>query len=205
MKYRILAAISFLGCIGTANAVPIIINPTSDGALYACDGCNVVSDGAYVLADGYIQGAVKFSSAGIDGTVQSARLSLNPYGLPLWGPSVSVYGYGTSIGALDVSDADAGTFLGVLALPPGLGFGEDAFFDVTNFVASTNAAYLAFNLRTPSGGTDVFSSLEYNYGHPSQLILDVTPYGVPEPSTLALFASAILAVFIVSRRRVGTR
>jgi hypothetical protein len=131
--------------------------------------------------------------------------ALNPYGLPLWGPLVSIYGYGTSIGALDVSDAGAGTFLGVLELPPGLGYGEDVFLDVTNFVASTTAAYLAFNLRTPAGGTGVFSSLEYNYGHPSQLILDVTPHGVPEPSTLALFASAMLAVFIVSRRRVGTR
>ncbi len=205
MKYRLLAAIGFLASIGTSNAGPIIINPTSDGSLYTCPGCNVVSDGGDITVSGYIQGAIKFSSAAIDGTVNSALLSLNPDALPLWGPLVSIYGYGTSIGALDVSDANAGTFLGILELPPDLTYGEDVFFDVTNFVASTNALYLAFNLRTPLGGTDGFSSLEFNHGHPSQLILDVTPRSVPEPSALALFAGAILAACIVTRRRVGTR
>src|SRR6266436_4320632 len=46
-------------------ATAFIINPTSDGSLYTCDTCNVVSDGAYVATGGYIQGAVKFSSAPI--------------------------------------------------------------------------------------------------------------------------------------------
>lgn len=140
---------------------------------------------------GYIRGLVKFSTASIAGPVGQALLTLNPYGLPLFGPNVDVYGYGTDIGALDASDADAGTLLGTLVLPPDLGFGEDAFFDVTSFVAATKAPYLAFNLRTVDGGTDVFSSLEYNNGHPSQLLVTTR---VPEPNETAPLAFALLAV-----------
>jgi hypothetical protein len=102
-------------------ASAITINPTSDGSLYTCAGCNLVADGAYVLTDGYIQGAVKFSSTSIVGTVTEALLTLNPYGLPLFGTNVDVYGYGTTIGPLDVSDANAGVFLGTLVLPMNLG------------------------------------------------------------------------------------
>ncbi len=117
----------------------------------------------YVLVSGYIQGDIKFASNSISGAVTQALLSLNPYGLPLVGNEVSIYGYGTAIGALDDSDADAGTLLGILILPANLGYGEDVYFDVTTFVAATNAPFLAFNLRTTD--TDVFSSLEFNYGH----------------------------------------
>lgn len=170
-----------------AHAIALTIDPTSDGSLYTCGGCNVVSDGAYVLTSGYIQGVVKFSSASITGTVTQAILTLNPYALPLWGTNVDVYGYGTTIGQLDLTDANAGTFLGTLALPPNLGYGQDAFFDVTSFIASTNAPFLAFNLR--STDTDVFSSLEYNYGHPSQLLVTAA---VPEPSTGLLLATGLL-------------
>lgn len=182
-----------------ANATPIItINPTSDGSLYTCAGCNVVSDGAYVLASGYIQGAVKFSSAPITGSVTQAILTLNPYGLPLWGTNVDVYGYGTNIGTLDVTDANAGTFLGTLVLPQNLGYGQDAFFDVTQLVQGIASPYIGFNLRTESGGTDVFSSLEYNYGHPSQLLVTMA---VPEPSTLALMIASVVAAGGLSLRR----
>jgi hypothetical protein len=170
----------------SSNAAQLTINPVSDGSLYTCNGCNTVSDGAYVLTSGYIQGAIKFSSAPINGTVSKALLTLNPYGLPLWGPTVDVYGYGTTITSLDVTDANAGTFLGTLTLPS-LGYGQDAYFDVTSFVANTNSPYLAFNLR--STGTDVFSSLEYNYGHPSQLLVTT----VPLPPAIVLFASGLIA------------
>ena len=175
--------------LGTARATLLTINPTSDGSLYTCVGCTIVSDGAYVLASGYIQGAIKFSSASINGKVTQAILSLNPYGLPLFGTNVDVYGYSTTIGQLDVTDANGGAFLGTLILPLDLGYGQDAFFDVTSFVASVNAPFLAFNLR--STGTDVFSSLEYNYGHPSQLLVTTT---VPEPTTSALLVAWLLAL-----------
>ena len=115
------AALAAFACcsstVSLADPIPLTIDPTSDGSLYTCAGCNVVSEGAYVLVSGYIQGAVKFSSDSIVGTVTRAFLTLNPYGLPLFGPVVEVYGYGTAIGQLDETDANAGTFLGLLLLP----------------------------------------------------------------------------------------
>lgn len=179
-----------------SDAALITVDPTSDGSLYTCDGCNVVSDGAYVLTAGYIQGAVKFSSAAIVGTITQAFLTLNPYALPLFGTDVDVYGYGTSIGPLDGTDANAGALLGTLVLPANLGFGQDAYFGVTAFVAGTNAPFLAFNLR--STGADVFSSLEYNYGHPAQLLITTA---VPEPATAALLLTGLLALAGIARGR----
>ena len=180
-----------------ADAATLTLDPTSDGSLYTCAGCNIVADGAYLMASGYIQGAVKFSSAPIHGTVTQALLSVNLYGLPLWGSDVAVYGYGTTQGQLVADDANAGTFLGTLHLPANLGYGQDAFFDVTGFVAATHAPYLAFNLR--SSGTDVFSSLEYNDGHAAQLLVS----SVPEPSQPALLAAGLLAMGLLLRRRSG--
>jgi len=177
----------------------LVIDPTSDGSLYVCAGCNIVSEGAFVLVSGYIQGDVKFASNSISGAVTQALLSLNPYGLPLFGNEVSIYGYGTAIGALDDSDADAGVLLGILMLPPILGFGEDVFFDVTSFVASANAPFLAFNLRTTD--SDVFSSLEFNYGHASQLLVTTTALAEPAPGALLL--AGLFALGGVAPRRPG--
>jgi hypothetical protein len=182
---------------------PTVVKPTSDGSLYTCAGCNTVSDGAYVLASGYIQGDVKFSMAGLNGPQSQVLLTLNPYGEPLWDKTVEVYGYGTSVGALAASDANAGTFLGTLVLPDNLGYGQDASFDVTSFVNSVHAPYVAFNLRTTD--TDVFSSLEYNYGHPSELLATAMPAAaaVPEPANASLMLAAIAAAagLAVRRRR----
>lgn len=188
--------ISALALSGQARADSLTLNPISDGSLYVCAGCNTVSDGGYVLAAGYIQGAVKFASPAITGKVTQAQLTLNPYGLPLWGDQVSIYGYGTSVGQLDASDADAGTLIGTFTLPS-LGYGQDAFFDVTQFVANTKAPFLAFNLRT--NGTDVFSSTEYNYGHPAQL--HITTAAVPEPGSYALILGGLAVVGAMSLRR----
>lgn len=151
------------------------INPSDDAALYTCSGCVPVSNGGYLLVSGYIQGAVKFPTSSISGTVTQAKLTVNPYGLPLWGLSVDVYGFTSSSGLIDAASANAGTYLGTWMLPANLGYGQDAYFDVTGFVAANaSASYLGFNLRTPDGGTDVFSSIEYNYGHPSQLLVTVS-------------------------------
>ena len=193
------AALALALCWATINASagPITIEPTSDGSLYVCDECNVVSDDAYVLVSGYIQGAIKFSSAPISGPISQAFLTLNPYGLPL-GPTVDVYGYGTSNGQLGEADANAGSFLGTLTLPPALGFGEDAFFDVTSFLRNISAPYIAFNLR--SDDTDVFSSLEYNYGHPSQLFVVTLASTVPEPSSGFALLTGFVAFTLIWRR-----
>jgi hypothetical protein len=180
----------------TSHGGILVIDPTSDGSLYVCPGCNVVSEGDYVLVSGYIQGDLKFASNSISGTVTQALLSLNPYGLPLLGSEVAIYGFGADIGALDESDANAGVFLGTLILPANLGYGEDVYFDVTPFVAGTIAPFLAFNLRTTD--TDVFSSLEYNYGHPSQL--HVTTTAIAEPAPVALLFAGLVALAGISPR-----
>jgi hypothetical protein len=196
MKSQIAAtAIATVLFATSLHAAPMVINPTADGSLYTCISCNTVSDGAYVLMSDYIQGSVKFSTSQLTGSFTEALLSLNPYALPLWGPTVDVYGYGTAIGALDVSDANAGSFLGTLTLPDNLGFGQDVYFDVTSFVSSINSPFVAFNFR--SSGTNVFSSLEYNYGHPSQLL--ITP--VPEPTSIFLVSIGLLAMLRLRARR----
>lgn len=200
MKFNFaLAVVSALMFSTPSHALQITINPSSDGSLYVCEGCNTVSDGNYVLASGYIQGVVKFSTASITGNVSQALLTLNPYGLPLWGTNLEVYGYGTTTGALVDADANAGTLLGTLSLPDDLGYGEDAYFDVTSFVTTVNTPYIAFNLR--SSDTDVFSSLEYNYGHPSQLLIST----VPEPASLALITAGLLGLGARRVARKSTR
>lgn len=148
------------------------------------------------MVSGYIQGSIKFSTSLIPDTFSTVYLMVNPYGLPLWGKDVDIYGYGTSVSALDISDADAGTFLGTLTLPDNLGYGQDAYFDVTTFMTQNTSPYVAFNLR--SLNTDVFSSLEYNYGHPSQLVF-TTAIPVPEPKVYGMLLAGL--GLIALRRR----
>jgi hypothetical protein len=169
---HILLAASLLGMFNLASAKSLVLTPSSDGSLYVCDGCSVVSDDAYVLVAGYIQGAIKFSTSPLANApkIKSAFLSVNAYGLPLWDLTVDVYGYGTAEGQLVEADANAGTFIGTLTIPAETGYGEPVLFDVTAFVKKVKAPYAAFNLRTDNG-TDVFSSLEYNYGQPAQLLV----------------------------------
>jgi hypothetical protein len=176
----------------------ITVSPSSDGSLYTCTGCTVVSDGAYVLVSGYIQGAVKFPTAAIPEAITQAILTLNPYGLPLFGEVIDVYGYGTALGQLDETDANAGTFLGALVVPDDIGYGDDIAFDVTAFVLGTEAPFIAFNVR--SAGLDVFSSLEFNYGHPSQLLVTAE---APEPASMVLMISGLLAAGTLMRRRTA--
>jgi hypothetical protein len=82
-----------------------------------------------------------------------------------------------------------------MILPANLSYGQDAFFDVTAFIRATKAPFYAFNLRTT--GTDVFSSLEYNYGHPAQLKVS---FDVPEPAS-AFLTLAGLAMLGAARKR----
>jgi hypothetical protein len=158
---------------GRGDSFAFVINPSDDGSIY--DNGNVVTF-AYLLCSGYIRGVAEFPISAIIGQIEKATLSVNPYGLPLWGPVVHVYGYPSYDGRLTSSDYNAGVFLGDWALP-NLGYGEDAYFDVTAFMKTVTTPYVGFNLRTE--GTDVFSSLEYNYGRPSQL----SGVLIPEPST----------------------
>jgi len=146
---------------GTVN----VIDPSDDGSIYS-DG-NVITD-AYLMADGSIHGVVEFSLDSITtDSIIEATLSINPYGLPLHDETVDIFGYESNDGILTSNDYNAGTFLGTWVMPEGLGYGEDTFFDVTDFIRTVDSPYVGFNLRTDDG--DFFSSLEYNYGHPARL------------------------------------
>jgi len=159
----------------------ITINPSDDAAIYVASG--IVIHNQYLTVANSIDGAVKFPTNQISGEIGSALLSVNPYGLPLAIPNLSVYGYISQTGTISASDVNAGTFLGTWTLPSNLGFGKDAYFDVTQFVANADAPYVGFILEGV-GGPDIFSSLEYNYGHPAQLAITF----VPEPSSSVLVA-----------------
>jgi hypothetical protein len=188
MRTPVFPSLAAALCLGLSASVhaAVVINPSDDGALYVCDGCNTVNNGGYVTVAGYIQGIVKFSTAPISGPVAQALLTVNPYGLPLGNLNVDVYGIQATSGAINAGDANAGTFLGTMYLPSTLGYGQDATFDVTAFVASAISPFVGFNLRN-SGGSDIFSSIEYNYGHPSQL--KVTQ--APEPTVAVLLIAGM--------------
>jgi hypothetical protein len=181
-------------------ATTIAINPSSDGSIYVCDGCNPVPNGGgYLLVSGYIHGALRFPTSMIDGPVTGALLTVNPYGLPLHGRTLDVYGFPSDSAVIDRSDAFATNFLGTWILPEGLGYGQDAAFDVSDFMRSVATPYVGFNLR--SSGTDVFSSLEYNYGHPAQLRVTY----IPEPGGTSLAAIVGLSALAALRSRLPRR
>lgn len=137
-----------------------------------------VDRGGYLDASGNIQGGLEFAvfNASQD---TSILLELNPYGLPLFGPNVSVYGFDGGTGTLMSSSYNSGTLIGVWTLPAGLNYGQVATFDVTAFVKSTKGPYFGFIL---SAGGDVFSSTYINYGTPPELYA-IAP--IPPPQLTA--------------------
>lgn len=167
--------------ISAVSAGDADILPVADGTIYS--SATAITN-QYVIASYSLQGALEFAAFDA-GPFLSFELALNPYALPLYDSTVDIYGYGNADGEITGADYNAGVFLGTLTLPPDLGYGEDAFFNVTSFVRNVPGAFFGFNLRADSG-TDVFSSLEYNYGKPSRLV--GTP--VPEPSTWSLLLAA---------------
>ena len=167
--------------------------PSDDG--YVTQSGATSDDGYLLVGENGWQGIAKFQLPSIQGTIIQALFELNPYGLPLWGNPVDVYGYGTQSGLLEASDYDAGNYLGSWTLP-NLNFGQEAFFDVTSLFSTLNAPYAAFNLR--SGGGDIFSSLNKNYGTPDELIITTV---VPEPASLSLLAFGVFGMTLLRRRQ----
>ncbi len=182
MRYFVLLTISIF--VNFTYAGNWVINPHDDGYIYPW---GVVNTNLDLMSGGACQGVVEFPIGSINGTIQKATLSINPYALPLSSPTVHIYGYSSTDGILTMSDYDAGAFLGDLSVS-NLSFGQDAYFDVTSFLKTVTTPYVGFNLRTDN--TDVFSSLEENYGHPSQLSVST----IPEPATLLLFTLGGLAL-----------
>jgi hypothetical protein len=139
-----------------------------------------------------VRGIIEFPVS-VNEQIVSASLSVNPYALPVFGQIVHLYGYQSTDGRVTVSDYSSGVFLGDWSLPS-LGYGQDAYFDVTSFLKTITTPYVGFNLRP--NGSDAFSSLEYNYGHPSQLSVST----IPEPATLLLLGIGGLTVFRKRRK-----
>jgi hypothetical protein len=177
-------------CIILSNAYAdstFILNPTDDGTI---NRYGSVINHMYLNPDGVVQGVVEFPLVSISYTIKEAVLSVNPYaenpyGLPRGDNTVEVYGYESTDGLLTSSDYDAGVFLGVWTLPNNLGYGEDAFFDVTDFLKNVTTSYVGFNLRSEGNR---FSSLEYNYGHPAQLKVVNGVVGEPVATVTDLIA-----------------
>ncbi len=174
----------------TASAADIL--PVTDGTIYST---STAITNQYIATSFYLRGALEFAALDTS-KFASFQLALNPYALPLGDLTIAVYGYGNADGAITGDDYNAGTLLGTLALPANLGYGQDAFFDATDFVRNVPGEFFGFNLRTDSGG-DTFSSLEYNYGKPSRLVVTV----VPEPSTYALLLVTGAGALRWARRR----
>ena len=195
----VVAAVLLSGLCTASEADPILLNPTDDARVTPSD---VVTTDYLIAGDGDVfgRGILEFSTAAFLGQVASATLSVNPYGLPLWAPTIRVYGYESTNGLVDLSDYSAGVVLGDWTLPSGLDFRQDALFDVTAFLRTVGTPFAGFVLQglynpAISGtGYDVFSSIEYNYGHPAQLSVTVAP--VPEPGTFSLFSAALLALLV---------
>ena len=192
-KVRLLCAMTLTSMLSVdAQATIYTFTPTDDG--YVTPGGST-ADGGYLLvgANGW-DGVVKFQSPSVQGTITQVLLEVNPYGLPLFGNPIDVYGFGTQSGLLAASDYHAGNYLGSWTLP-NLGYGQDAFFDVTSLFSTVNTPYVGFDFS--ANGVDVLSSLHYNYGHPSELIVTTA---VPEPSSLSLMGVGILCAFIKRKR-----
>lgn len=187
-----LLAAAIFAAVCNAQFVSFRINPVDDGSIYGLETGNVVIRDGYVLASGSIRGAMVFEAPKV--SFSTISLALNPYGLPVWDLAVKVYGYATSLSTIQAGDYNKGTFLGTLHIAQNIGFGQDSLLDVTDFVKSVSSTSSYFGFTLVTNGTDVFSSLEYNLGHPSGLV-GFTP--VPEPSTNMLMAFGLGLVLCV--------
>lgn len=184
-KLILVCTVAILFCTISARAdIPydVTINPVNDASVTS----NGIVNSVYAI-DAARQAIVKFSTSQISGSVMQASLTVNPYSMPLQCFQIGVYGYQSNNGDITSSDNNAGIFLGNWILPATLGYGEDAFFDVTQFMQTVSSPFVSFNLRSTNGGSDQFSSLEYNYGHPSQLTVTI-----PEPATIMLLSLGAL-------------
>jgi hypothetical protein len=172
MKAVYALAIFGLVSFGAQATEETSIIPSDDGYVqppYVTTEDYLIAGENYFYGYGVIEFPFKdFRHARID----SALIAVNPYGLPLNTLVLNVYGYESKNGRVDLSDFSAGVLLGQWELPADLDYGEEAFFDVTAFARTVKTKFVGFRLESPTQYKyDLFSSLEYNLGTPSRLIL----------------------------------
>ena len=153
-------------CVATAT---IHIEPADDGYI---DQDGLVTTDSFIVCETYMdtanRGVMEFGLSRIHDSIEQGVL-----GVSLWSPpvddAIEVYGYESVDGLITPSDFGAGELLGILELPPGSAGGDEAFFDVTAFVASVTTPYVGFNLRAE--GRVILNSVESGRGAPPQLII----------------------------------
>lgn len=196
-KYTAIAIASALTAgMAQAQTPSTTINPSSDGTFYS--GYTLYEQSSVYSSNSDI-GAIKFSTSSISAPVHRATLALTTDSYPSEATNVRIYGYGSYLEKLQREDIYEATFLGTLTLStdPANWWAHTYFFDVSNFVQNTAAPYLGFLLRADH--FVAFSSLEHNYGYPSQLSVQT----VPEPSAYALLLAGLGLVGWAAKRRRG--
>jgi hypothetical protein len=144
---------------------PVVTNNILPAACADIYSSGTVLTGSTLDSASNIHGGLQFASFNAK-QYSSILLELNPYGLPLFGPDVSVYGFDGGNGIFYGSNFNSGTLIGVWTLPAGLNYGQVATYDVTSFVKSTKGPYFGFILVAAG---DSFSSTSQNYGTPPML------------------------------------
>lgn len=175
----------------TAALTVLTLDPTDDGSI-SSNGTVVRT--AYLMASGSLRGVAVFPIIGLAGSIQSAVLEVNPYGLPI-APDGRLYGMAATEGSIVSAQYSGGGDLGEITFPADIRFGEGRQFDVTAFVKSLDSDFVAF--RIESEGTMVLSSLEFNYGKPAQLTLTL----IPEPGSAMLGGLAAMLLLLRRDRR----
>ena len=173
-----------------AATTTVTLNPSADGSISS--NLSIVTIN-YLTAAGATRGVAVFPLNALTGSIQSAFLDLNPYGLPV-APTGTLFGMAATSGNLVSSQYTGGSNLGAITFPSGTTFGQVRRFDVTAFIQTLDADFVAFRIETSSGIMQL-SSLEYNYGKPAQLVVTL----VPEPGSLAL--GGLTAGMLLMRRR----
>ncbi len=193
LRYSFVAILVASATIANSAPIHLQINPSDDGAIYSNYNIDRTS---YVSVGRYIEGAIKFPTRDIRGKIAEAQLSINPYGLPVWITTLQLRGFQSARSTLDSWESSSS--IGTWNLPP-IGYGQDAYFNLTDFMCRVTEPYVGFRLAAVNWtqGGNQFSSLERNYGHPSQLLVTL----IPEPASILLATIGLSGVITLKRMR----
>lgn len=187
----------YIAISGTCEAAQVITT-VSEGAIYNLPpNSSVTNTGVY--NGSYIDGDIKFSAQPMSKPVSNAILKVWEIGTPIWEPNVQVFGFGSNVKALDITDIGAGSLIGTMDVSSGFGT-----LDITSFVNSMNSPYLGFRLVTPGLLGDAFGS--HALGHPSEISFTSGPGGgpvdgVPENSVWIMMITGFGLIGVAIRRR----